>query len=44
MMIKDSVPVIELMKSAGKHKRDRKNLTTDETRKPVFENHLTSDK
>jgi hypothetical protein len=32
------------MKSAGKHKRDRKNLTTDETQKPVFENHLTSDK
>jgi hypothetical protein len=32
------------MKSAGKHKRDRKNLTTDETQKPAFENHFTNDK
>jgi hypothetical protein len=32
------------MKGAGKHKRDRKNLTTDEPQKPVFENHFTSDK
>jgi hypothetical protein len=39
-----SFPAAVLMKSAGKHKRDRKNLTTDETQKPVFENHFTSDK
>jgi hypothetical protein len=39
-----SFPAAVLMKSAGKHKRGRKNLTTDETQKPVFENHFTSDK
>jgi hypothetical protein len=43
-MIKDSIPTVALMKSAGKHTRDRKNLTTDETPKPVFENHLTRNK
>jgi hypothetical protein len=43
-MVKDSIPAVALMKSAGKHKRNRKNLTTDKTQKPVFENHLTSDK
>jgi hypothetical protein len=42
-MIKDSIPAGALMKSAGKHKRDRKNLTTDEIQKPVFENHFTGD-
>jgi hypothetical protein len=40
----DAFPAAVLIKSAGKHKRDRKNLTKDETQKPVFENHFTSDK
>jgi hypothetical protein len=36
--------VICQTETTGKHKRDRKNLTTDETQKSVFENHFMSDK
>jgi hypothetical protein len=43
-MKKDSITAGALMKSTGKQKRNRKNLTTDETQKPVFENHFSSDK
>jgi hypothetical protein len=43
-MNKFLIQVITLMKSVGKHKRDKKNLTTDETQKSVFENHFIRDK
>jgi hypothetical protein len=43
-MLKSSIPAAALTAGIGKHKRDKKNLTTDETRKPVFENHFRRDK
>ncbi|MDR1181440.1 MAG: hypothetical protein LBL13_05645 [Bacteroidales bacterium] len=43
-MNKFLIQVITLMKNVGKHKRDKKNLTTDETQKSVFENQFIRDK
>ena len=31
------------MKSAGKHKRDKKNLSRDENQKPIFDDRLRRD-